>query len=372
MSMFTIVDFIRKKEEHRVFNRAVITTLINSGRLGGILCRDDYEAYQNINNCELQTFEQLVKSEKVYKWGVSSFYTIKELLFPKHHNDRIFTSATPFHYLLIVFFSFFNNKKNYIFMHGELGYLLSPVGLGQRLGAIFIKASFRFHSNKKVKFIAIGGYIKHKLNTRFNLSDESLVSVEHPVEYKSDFQSENVNVRNLCIGTFGVLSKEKSSEKIYELSNLLSSPIVLKTIGNSDGSFTYEENKNVTHVFRGNVHKDFIPTEQYESEVRKLKLAILFYDHEKKYGLTPSGIIHDCIAKRIPIIALENDYLRMLNSKFGDICILCSDLNDMSNAIDSCYASVGKIQVMEANIERLRESMSVESFSHSLLQVLDS
>ncbi|WP_305814153.1 hypothetical protein [Photobacterium leiognathi] len=110
------------------------------------------------------------------------------------------------------------------------------------------------------------------------------------------------------IGSFGIQSKDKNSEKIYDLSSIvndLESKIKLQTIGITNGSFEYDQRSNVIHYCRGDFNSELI-SKDVLTYVLNLDLVLFFNSNDEKYDLIPSGVFSDCIALELPIIALRN------------------------------------------------------------------
>lgn len=325
-----IVDLIRKKEEHYVFNNITIKALSTLAKSIDFYLSNDSALLDDMPD-NIVTHKVMVEKTKFYFWVKSSYKALSVLI--KNKNKAIFLSATPLQYLLLGLASLVTDRKIYIFMHGELGYLKSPTGIGQHLGAKFIDLAFKF---KKINFICINAPICDAIAKMY--PDNNFIHIEHPIQY--DFSPDKKNKTGITFGSFGIQSKDKGSESIYKLAKQINKiethKVSLITVGVSDGSFQYDLSPAVSHYCKGMISTSLIPRAIFYDNVKKIDVALLFnsnsYDAEK-YDLISSGVFSDCIAFSKPIIAIRNKKIESYFKLYGEFGVLCNNLEEMAEAI---------------------------------------
>ena len=365
--MAVVIDLIRKKSEHHVFNYAIVKaldSLFKNNRYYLDVSSSSIESITNSNQVSLVD----VKATKSYLWLTSTLKLIKILL--KHKNEEIFLlSATPLQYFVCSLLSKLYGVNVALFMHGELGYLSKAMGLGEKLGRKFIRLSFSIRS--RVKFVAIDEYVKDKVSDMF--SDLNVYLVRLPIQV---FENKNkVEKTHLNIGAFGVQSSKKNSSSIYELAKKLSSMeseiVKLLTVGVSDGSFEYGQSQSVEHLCQGLLNKALVPKDVFLNNVSTLDFALFFNGYDTLYDLIPSGVVSDCIALEIPIISLSNHKLEFMFEQYGVIGYLCESIDEMAKIISSLNKNEKDICMFKDNLRRLKAGYSDEKLQQSLQELLD-
>lgn len=365
--MNIIIDLIRKKHEHHVFNSET-TKAIES-----ITDENYYYLDGNSSSIEyIKNKDNLTKIEvgttKFYLWILSTVKLIKILF--KHKGDNIIIlSATPIQYFICSIISKCLNININIFMHGELGYLNSTDNIGQKIGAFLIKKVFSSKSN--VKFIAINKYIFDRLSTLY--SKNEFLYIDHPLQ-QFDMSRDAIlkNKNDIKIGAFGIQSKDKNSDKIYELVSLLDekvfNTISFRTVGVTDGSFIYDCNKNIKHYCTGHLNSSLIPKDEFIKNVIELDFAIFFSDDDAKYDLVPSGVFSDCIALEIPIIAIKNSKLEFFFNEYGNIGYLADDISQLVDIISNISVS-DKFNYKEKIVDVKKELLE-DNYSNRIKNIL--
>ena len=146
-----IIDLLRKKEEHYVFNSLTIKAISEENK-ATIWLSDDATLISELNS-DVKVNKINILRTKLYLWLYSTLHLAVILLkLPKTLSSVFVLSATPLQYALLSALSLIIRPKIFLFMHGELGYLKTPSGFGQKLGRFFISLGFRFGD---VKFICI-------------------------------------------------------------------------------------------------------------------------------------------------------------------------------------------------------------------------
>ncbi|MCK8516790.1 hypothetical protein M0534_10725 [Methylonatrum kenyense] len=113
-----------------------------------------------------------------------------------------------------------------------------------------------------------------------------------------------------------------------------------------------------------------IPRGEYVDAVRNLDLAAFLFQG-KYYELTASGVLLDCIALGVPLLAMDSPLFRALNSQVGRIGLMV-DAGMSHEEVLNLVRSTSKDQyaVMNANLSRLRELRMPDYQSRVLSQNL--
>lgn len=367
--MAIVIDLIRKKNEHHVFNYETIKA-IDSLEKNSVYHIDEYSsAIDAAKNGYVVKYN--VKSNKVYLWLLSSILMLKILFSARKSEEKILVlSATPLQYKLCTVFSKVFNVNIVLFMHGELGYINSPFGMGQKLGKHLLLSAFCSRSN--VTFVAINEYIYKVLSPEFKNSRFSFV--EHPLQ-KIEPSTRVVHNGKLIIGSFGVHSKEKNSEKIYELAELLFTDSValnvqLVTVGVTNESFDYDKHQHVSHLCRGSLSSSLIPKSEFIEQVRTLDFALFFNGMDRNYELIPSGVFADCIALELPIIAINNEKMQYFFDKYGEIGVLCEDVKDMAGVIERLSKCSDETARYKNAIRDIKSHFTFEAYQLNISRIL--
>lgn len=371
MRNFYAVDIVRQGPEHLTINSSVISALIYEHKLSRLIVSDTSSLLNtNLDGVDIERVE--ISSSKIFRWIISNFLTIKYINLAHRKNcNLIFMSATPINYLIINLLSIFTSSKIsiYIITHGELGYLKVPNGFGQNIGALLLKLAFKLNSFSNVKYICLGFPIYKQLLNIFPILIKNLKSIEIPAFVYSlkSVSNQHIMLKNkIKIGTFGVLSADKCSSRIYDLAKRLPGEcfkkIELATIGISEGDFKFGQSKFISHSCNESIDGQLIPTDTFISQVKTLDWVLMFTGDSPKYELISSGVFSDCINFEVPIIAIKSNILEEYFKYYGDLGILCDDISEMANVIQDI--AVGKVLSEEflINIKNAKNSISIENF----------
>lgn len=365
--MAIIVDLIRPHNEHHVFNSETISAIESIYDKNTYYIDKNSTAIDFINK-KSRIYKITVKKSKVYSWIWSTFLLLY-ILFKNRREKLILLSATPLQYKICAILSNIFNIAIFIFMHGELGYLTSSNGTGQKLGRYFINNSL--NKKSKVTFISISEYIYTQLLPVYQSAN--IKHIEHPLQ-QIDTRYKQKN-KKINIGTFGILSRNKASEKIYELAENLPSSIFEKinimTIGLSDGSFIYDSSKNVQHFCKGTLGSSLIPKDIFLDHVNNLDFVLFFNDDDEKYNLIPSGVFSDCISFQLPIISLTTKKIKFFFDRYGKIGYLCKDIQSMVDVIKNIDLSSPEFTSIEENIAKIKSLLSKDSYILNIKSILD-
>ena len=378
--MIIICDIVRRLDEHRTLNEPIVKALGLSGADSIAYLSSDSSslsiarAYPNIRLALCA-----VGTSRFYRWGIANILLCKVLFRAiASRSTIVFCSLLPTHYVCVAIVSriFKGRFRCLVFMHGELGYLLDPKGFGQKIGAYSLSFTFNIFSRSSVKFCAIGFPVMKRLQKAFPRLENSLVCFEHPPHNDESIPSlEIIDGNNKpLVGMFGVLTQDKNSEKIYDLEKKIDWKIPnanpLLTIGLASPEFLYKQTPNIKHVFEGVVGIDHVPWVKFSAVCRSLDWALFFYDPSGKYGLTPSGVLYDCIHWRIPIVALRNENFSIYFEKYGDLGVLCESVEEMALIVNKIFIGELAASSFRENFDRAIADMSLDRFEFNLVSTI--
>lgn len=364
-----IIDLLRKKEEHYVFNSLTIKAISEENK-AIIWLSDDATLISELNS-DIKVNKINILRTKLYLWLYSTLHLAVILLkLPKTLSSVFVLSATPLQYALLSALSLMIKPKIFLFMHGELGYLKTPSGFGQKLGRFFISLGFRFGD---VKFICISSSIHESLSQLFK--NRTFYYVQHPI---STHQKLLKNRKYINFGSFGIQSGNKGSDKIYELANYISSMdltgIRLMTVGVSDGGFMYDKCTNVHHLCKGYLKESLISKNEFYSNIQKIDVALIFSGQstisDTTYDLVSSGVFADCIAFNMPVIAMRNKQLAHYFERYGHFGFLCDSVREMADAVLEIAQNRELLDKFEEVLSKVREDFKFENYKVRIAEIM--
>ena len=374
--MYYIVDLLRRGDEHGNINIPIIRALVNNQSSGRAWLSQDSTASALLPRTEKYPLTRIeILSTKKYKWITSTLLTIKILFQARKKNYSIvFLSTTPLHNFLITTSTIMrkNDAKHYVFLHGELSYLVSPNGLGRILGKIFLDLTFRILPFSNTTQITLAYPVFRELKKRYRLNC-NVANLEMPIENSNLNAVLKRRMRKLRIGSFGVQCRDKKSHLIYELADLLqknSDEFEILTIGVAHSDFEYDQHPIVKHRCRGSLESSLAPKESFIEEVKELDFALFFYGGNPQYELVSSGAFIDCINYCIPFAALESGYFAHYIEKYGEIGIVKKSLSELAVELVKMLKDYSVVSKYKENLRALRGERGLDRFERQFLNIL--
>jgi len=274
------------------------------------------------------------------------------LLFSKSYSNFILK--------LISLFFFKEKERVYILIHGELQNINLKGKFSFKLDGIVQRLLYWIDSKlvSNVKFVIISDFIFSKLIDCLGYNPSNIISLDLPYLY-DDFTHKKLKDDNtLVISIVGVSSIAKNSHYLNFLAKKFENEIkngslMLCTSGRNDD---VEFSKNINVLELNN--KYLLPTEEYESRIQMSDLLIFFNDNN--YNLVSSGSFFDCINYKKPLIAIITQQWKYNFDKYGNIGILCENLNKIYTHVDLILKnrSLLKDFDIELNNARLKTNTS--------------
>lgn len=364
-----IIDLLRKNEEHYVFNSLTIKA-ISEGSNARVWLSDDATLIDELMS-DVKVNKINVMRTKLYFWLYSTLHLAIILLkLPKTISSVFILSATPLQYAILSVLSLIIRPRIFLFMHGELGYLKTPFGFGQKLGRFFISLGFSFGN---VRFICISSSIHESLSRLF--ANRTFYYVQHPI---STHEKLLTDTKYINFGSFGIQSKNKGSDRIYELANYVSSThlkcLRLITVGVSDGGFIYDKSTNVQHLCKGFLKESLISKDEFYSNVQKIDVALIFSSQatisDTTYDLVSSGVFADCIAFDMPVIAMRNKQLSHYFERYGQFGFLCDSVKEMADAVQEITQNRELLDKFKVVLSKVREDFKFENYKVRIAEIM--
>ncbi|TNI12730.1 hypothetical protein CF106_08510 [Aeromonas veronii] len=106
------------------------------------------------------------------------------------------------------------------------------------------------------------------------------------------------------------------------------------------------------------------------AQVQHLDFALFFNGADHKYDLVPSGVFADCIALELPIISLTNPKVEYFFQTYGDVGILCKDINDMAIQVEKLLSSSSEKTNFINTIKNIKQKFTCEAYRNDLYRAL--
>jgi hypothetical protein len=373
--MIYVVDLIRRGDEHRTTNHPSLQVLAENKLIKHLWISYDSTSFNDLElKQDFSTTHIRVSSDKKYRWITSTLLTIAILLKSKKNStDVIFLSTTPLHNFLISLFSRYtkNQSKFFIYVHGELSYLIEANGIGRRLGKYFLNYSLKNSAINNTVHITLA-YPVYKQVCQLYKFNNKLRNLEIPTrQYIQKFRPTNSG--KLKVGSFGVHCADKNSQLIYTLANNLENYkdiVEIVTIGAAHKDFHYDQHPMVKHLCRGDAGISLIPREIFIEQICSLDLALIFYGSSRKYEFVSSGVFSDCVNHCIPFAGLQSHYLSYYIEKYGELGLVRDNLVDLSKEIITIAKNRKRIALFQDNLMALNKELNYSNFKNNLISII--
>ena len=381
-----IVDLLRRGDEHGNINIPIISVLVENQLAERVWISHDSTSNSIIEKNRNILLEHIeIIASKKYKWITSTLHTAKIILYAKKKGGGIFfLSTTPLQNLIISIFSFFlkNEARHYILLHGELSYLINPVGFGRRLGKIFLETSFKILPYVNIHQVTLAYPVYKAIQKKYEL-DKNLINFEIPIQtctdvvLKSFSEAKDVYKRKpkLRIGSFGVHSRDKSSQLIYDLADHLRDyydRFEIVTIGVAHSDFNYDQHSMVKHYCKGSLSDALIPRDLFLEEIRQLDFALFFYGNSPQYEMVSSGAFSDCVNLGIPFVALSSNYFKHYIEKYGEIGVVKNSIPELAEELIKISSDNSDCSKFKLNLQSAQNERAYENFESLLLNAFKS
>ena len=297
-----------------------------------------------------------------------SFLNYKYYMAVPKNCDVYFNNNIHFAAILIQYFSFFKKNKIYDLCHNELEWIdknktKSKVELllGRFYGFIFRKIKL----SSKFTFILLSenmaSYFKKEFVSKQNADRVSWI--DHC--YIRPTINEEFNKNNgtlIKIGLPGAINAQRGLSYLkYLLSNINNDNIKIYSLS------TISENIKNTHLVIINKTSHVLPFNEYSKKIREMDALAFFYSTDS-YKLTASGAVLEAIWNGKPILALKNNYFEYLFNKYGQLGVLCDNIEELSNRVNNI--SCDELDSYYCNIKRAKQELLPVNVKKQLIRLL--
>lgn len=303
---------------------------------------------------------------KLIKVSLFNFYYY--LHSPKN-TDVFYNNNLFFAILLIQWFGWYKKNLIYDVCHNEMEwidvhkadskvtkYILSKYF---RFAFICCELSKRFHfillSDSMVSYFR--SFIPEKNHARiFSMDHAYIRPVTAPVNVKLPMDV-------IKIGIPGAIAPLRGLHSLKTLlGNLHHNSIKIYAIS------TVSEQINDCHFVMINKSSKLMPFHTYNAYIKSMDALLLLYDIDT-YKLTASGAILEAIWNEKPIIALKNNYFCYLFNKYGNMGVLCNDIDELSQVV-SDSANIN-FETFAETIKRAKRALLPCSVVEQLKEIVD-
>ena len=258
------------------------------------------------------------------------------------------------------------NKRVFSMCHNEME--LIKFDMANSLATKLLSRYFNFifnktRINKIFHFILLSPKMVDYFSSFISKEENRrvLFSIDHAYirPTNSEYQSKIKDTRRK-IGITGALNKSRGLNSLrYILNKISNKDICIYSLSSCP------EMVDSPQFVRLNDLNRLLPFEEYNSNVRSMDAVLLLYDTDS-YKLTASGAILEAIWNMKPIIALRNDYFDYIFRKFGNMGVLCDNIDQL------CI----KLEIFEnkeeyfMSLEKAKQALVPGSVKMQLLEII--
>lgn len=276
------------------------------------------------------------------------------------YNNNLFFAIMPI--------SFLRKKNNtYVLCHNEMELInkMQSYSVATSLLSRYFRLVFcKFVLSEKLHFILLSPemvryfstFISPKNTPRMYWMDHAYIRPENPEN--PDFRIRGTHIK---IGIPGAITPSRGLNTLKQvLSRLHNNDICIYALS------TCSEKIEDKHFVMLNSTGRLLPFEEYNAYVQSMDAMLLLYD-TNSYKLTASGAILESIWSEKPVIALRNAYFEYLFTKYGDLGILCNDIETLVKGIDKFNVN----SIYKKNVVIAKNSLNPVSVQTQLLKIVN-
>ncbi|WP_343567416.1 hypothetical protein [Sphingobacterium sp.] len=305
---------------------------------------------------------------------LESYNAVK--IFRKARIDRpsfvYISSVFPISQLFIkIIKKFFPDIHVIIGLHGEMEFLKSNKSSKLRFLGWFLKNSFKIRGNN-LKYLVFGDVIKENLKAYNFLPPTSLLSIDHPYDYRDGNRPNLSKLNGLKLGTIGIGSVNKRTHNLFLLAEAFKNQVLSNEVSfGLIGTMLPDLEPFVNAYVKTNGSNMILSKKEFEDKIFELHYSLFFYDNEF-YSLCASGAFFDAVKFEKPILAIKNDYFSYYFDRLGNIGYLFDNLEDMKVKIAMLLFDNYEQEYLQqvANLQRAKRTLSIENISRDFFYQL--
>jgi hypothetical protein len=242
------------------------------------------------------------------------------------------TPATLMALKLLLYCSMSRGRKAQIVLHGHLDALNGWRSRNPFLRIQDIKAALTLGSNRDLQYIVLEEPIRNSICRILPSLERRLVVLDHPIPTNEEPQGEVEFTPPLKFGFLGMASEAKGFQLFQETAATVTAKYPGLVEFHAIGWMDKQRDTIMTDSLATKPGTWLMSRPEYIRQLRTLHFVCLPYEGPH-YQLSPSGVLLDAIAWEKPIIASRVPIVENLVSRFGDIGYMCSDKNQLCEAI---------------------------------------
>ena len=319
------------------------------------------------------TFVEKEYNYKRYKWA--GFDYMIHLIAVSWNNFNLYKEVPDgcdvfynnnIHFAIWLITHFAKKKYNKIIdmCHSEMESIDSSHGgtrVNKIMGAFYRHMFQRTVIDKRMRFLVLSSsmaeyfktFVKEENRERIGWIDHCYI---RPANLLSEF--EKVDFNGIKVGIPGLISPNRGLPELKAvLCGITNENVRIYSIS------AITEHLEDNHFQELNTTGGLLPFPQYNWYVNQMDALALFYT-PGSYKLTASGAVLEAIWNEKPILAFENEYFKYLFDKFGELGILCQDVDELVSALNAI--SLEDIRRFKENLSKARECLLPENVKHQL------
>lgn len=302
----------------------------------------------------------------------ANFYTIfraaKDTGVKLIYISSIFPMTHPFFKIIK---RFFPDIRVIVGLHGEMEFLKCTKNRKLRLLGWFLRSGFKI-SDPSVRYLVFGSVIKENLSVYSVPRQDSLLSIDHPYDYRTTIHTSEKMSKSLKLGTIGIGSVNKRTQNLFLLADHFRENILSKRISfHLIGTMLSDLASFVNTYVQTNGSNKILSKEEFEKQIFDLDYSMFFYDNEF-YSVCASGAFFDAVKFEKPILALKNDYFVYYFNRLGNIGYLFDDLDAMKVKIMEIIKGDYSVEYQQQvnNLRKAKRDLSIERIGEDFFEQL--
>ena len=341
-----IIDMLNIAPAHKDFNMNAVLKKIDDGIVPCCIFDEGTDYIFDLEKIVKYKVKLIKPHSFFYRWVKINFLAIG-LLIKYSKSKLIFLHLPPLTILVLCYFDkFFSKCSIEVYLHGELMYLTKVRGLGQQIGAIFLRHILR-ERKSNVKKYCITKSIYQSLSNTVDINEMLVTYTSYDVNYGEPIVHEYTSSDKI-IFTAGVIGEAKGTLYVnnfcQNLKTLKKFTIIVD--GKTDGTLSLDDfNTKISVTLRN----DLLPEEHFVKRFQSADFIFIPQLFLDEYELVYSGLLETCLNFCVPIITKKTPFLADIERNFGPIGVLL----DNACQIDEFPFA----EIKEKEFENFRQNM---------------
>ncbi|MEJ5055157.1 hypothetical protein [Sphingobacterium sp. MYb382] len=309
-----------------------------------------------------------------FRYLISTIYNCFFLIVSSPKDLLVFNYNNAFSLSMVNLINRIFKRKVLIFCHGEMELLIpscSETGILHRLLQGRITSFFLNKKNvlcTNLYFFVTGDIILQNLMKVLPIQfHKNFLSLDHGYIFEKKVLEKKEREKRLVLGWVGVFNLIKGANLFCQLADKLdllkNDDVCLKIVG----KIFFDRKSLIKKGIQLFSSNGMLSRDEFNKRIENFDFIVFLYPINT-YKFTASGAIMDAIDKRIPILALRNDYFSYIFEKYGEIGYLVDTLDELVGVIYSLKDD--KAYLTASNFEEIQLLLSPKALSTTLREKL--